>query len=89
MSTTLTIRVDSQTKDRLDKLAKATDRSKSYLVANAIQDFLSINEWQIQETLKTIHKADQPGAEFVDHEKVASWLDTWGSRKEEEAPKCK
>ncbi|MGO9649195.1 MAG: ribbon-helix-helix domain-containing protein, partial [Terriglobales bacterium] len=38
------IRVDSQTKDRLDKLAKATDRSKSYLVANAIQDFLSINE---------------------------------------------
>ncbi|MGO9016194.1 MAG: CopG family ribbon-helix-helix protein [Dissulfurispiraceae bacterium] len=89
MSTTLTIRVDSQTKDRLDKLAKATDRSKSYLVANAIQDFLSINEWQIQETLKTIHRADQPGAELVDHEKVASWLDTWGSSKEEGPPKCK
>jgi predicted transcriptional regulator len=89
MSTTLTIRLDEQTKDRLGKLAKATDRSKSYLVANAIQDFLSTNEWQIQETLKTINKADQPEAEFVDHEEVASWLDTWGSGKTEEPPKCK
>ncbi len=68
MSTTLTV---NNKKGKLIKVAKATDRSKSYLVANAIQDFLSINEWQIQETLKTIHKADQPGAEFVDHEKVA------------------
>ena len=89
MSTTLTIRVDSNTKDRIEKLAKATDRSKSYLVANAIQDFLSVNEWQVRETLKTIHKADRPGAKFVEHEEVAGWLDTWGTSKGKEPPACK
>lgn len=89
MTTTLTIRLDSHVRDRLERLAKATDRSKSYLVANAIEDFLSVNEWQIQETLKTIERADQPGAEFVDHSKVAEWLDSWGTSKEKESPRCK
>ncbi|MCL4492847.1 MAG: CopG family ribbon-helix-helix protein [Nitrospirae bacterium] len=86
-TTTLTIRIDEQTKNRLDRLAKSTSRSKSYLVAHAIEDFLSINEWQVQETLKAIKEADRPGAQFIDHEKVAEWLDTWGTDNEQGPPK--
>ncbi len=88
-TTTLTIRIDEQTKDRLDKLAKSTARSKSYLVSNAIEEYLSINEWQIQELVKTIKKADSPNAKFVDHVKVVEWLDSWGTDNELEPPKCK
>jgi len=88
-TTTLTIRIDEQTKKRLDRLAKSTSRSKSYLVVNAIEEYLSINEWQIQELVKTIEKADSPNAKFVAHEKVAEWLDSWGSANELEPPKCK
>ncbi len=73
-TTTLTIRIDEETKDRLDRLAKSTARSKSYLVANAIEEYLSINEWQIQELAETIKKADRPDAKFVDHDELqAKW----------------
>ncbi|MBI4707801.1 MAG: ribbon-helix-helix protein, CopG family [Candidatus Omnitrophica bacterium] len=85
-TTTLTIRVDERIKQKLDKLAKSTARSKSYLVTNAIEDFLSVNEWQIRETRKTLQKANQPGAQFIDHKKVTSWLDSWGSKNEQEPP---
>ena len=37
MSTTLTIRLDEEVKDRLDRLADSTQRSKSYLAAEAIR----------------------------------------------------
>lgn len=45
MSTTMTVRLDDDVKDRLDHLAEATNRSKSYLAAEAIRDFVEINEW--------------------------------------------
>lgn len=87
MSTTLTIRIDEETKSRLDTLARATTRSKSYLVSNAIEEFLKQNEWHIQEIRKTVAKADKPDARFADHEDVASWLRTWGTDKELDPPK--
>ncbi len=87
MSTTLTIRIDDQIKQRLDRLAEATERSKSYLVKSAIKEFIEINEWQVKEIRKAVNKADQPGAKFIDHEEVTEWLDTWGSKKEKEPPK--
>ncbi|HBR21745.1 MAG TPA: CopG family transcriptional regulator [Nitrospiraceae bacterium] len=89
MNTTLTIRIDDQTKKRLNKLASATARTKSYLVWNAIKDYLEINEWQVQEIKKAVQRADQPGAKFIEHEEVASWLDSWGTKNELKPPKRK
>jgi len=87
MSTTLTIRIDDVTRDRLERLSEATSRSKSYLVNNAIAEFLELNEWQIAETKKTIREADTPGAKFSGHEDVKTWLRSWGSRKEKALPR--
>ena len=47
-STTLTIRVDESDKARLDALARSTGRSRSFLAAEAIAEYLSVNEWQIE-----------------------------------------
>jgi len=48
MTTTMTIRLENELKDRLDQLADATQRSKSFLAAEAIRDFIELNEWQVQ-----------------------------------------
>ena len=53
-----TIRLEPEIKDRLDKLADATHRSKSYLAAEAIRVFIELNEWQIQEIKEAIEEAD-------------------------------
>lgn len=86
MSTTITIRVDKETKARLSKLAKATDRSISYLLGNAIDKVLDAEEWQIGEIRKRVELADRPGAKFVSHDEIESWLKTWGAKKERKAP---
>lgn len=78
MSEVMTIRVDRKTKTRLEKLAKATDRTKSYLAAEAIRAYVELNEWQIAEIKKAIKEADSPDAQWIDHADVEKWLVSWG-----------
>ncbi|MDN3513310.1 MAG: CopG family ribbon-helix-helix protein [Candidatus Brocadia sp.] len=87
MSTTLTIRIDDKTKERLERLAAATARSKSYLVSAAINEFIEANEWQIRAIEKAVKSADK--GHFVDHEEVVKWVESWGTTEELEPPKCK
>jgi predicted transcriptional regulator len=54
----LTLRLDSKTKKKLDKLATATERSRSFLAAEAIREFVALNEWQIEETKRAVQEAD-------------------------------
>ncbi|TAN45946.1 MAG: ribbon-helix-helix protein, CopG family [Nitrospirae bacterium] len=88
MSTTLTIRLDEQTKERLDRLAGSVARTKSYLVSRAIQDYLEANEWQVNAIKKAVDKADRHDAKFAVHEDVSAWLETWGTENEKEPPQC-
>jgi RHH-type transcriptional regulator, rel operon repressor / antitoxin RelB len=58
MSDVMTIRVDRKTKSRLEKLARAMDRTKSYLAAEAIRTYVDLNEWQIGEIKTALSEAD-------------------------------
>jgi len=53
-SSILTLRLDQRDRNRLEKLAKATNRSRSYLAAEAIREYLTLNEWQVEEIKKAI-----------------------------------
>lgn len=54
----MTIRVSEEVKQRLNKLALASHRSKSFLAADAIQQYLQQNEWQLNEINTAIIEAD-------------------------------
>ncbi len=86
MSEVMTIRVDRKIKARLEKLAKATARSKSFLAAEAIREYVEINEWQIAEIKTAVKEADQPDARFVDHADLKKWLSSWGGPRERKTP---
>lgn len=58
MSEVMTIRVDRKTKSRLEKLAKAMERTKSYVAAEAISSYIDLNEWQIAEIKAALKEAD-------------------------------
>lgn len=72
-STTMTIRLDAELKSRLDRLAKITHRSKSYLATEAVRDFIELNEWQIRETEAAINEAD--AGDFAADEEVRAVFD--------------
>jgi predicted transcriptional regulator len=76
MSTTLTIRLKSDLKDRLDDLANATNRSKSFLAAEAIQEFVDSNEWQLQEIKTALTEAD--AGDFASEKELRKTLGKWG-----------
>jgi RHH-type rel operon transcriptional repressor/antitoxin RelB len=75
MSTTMTIRLDPELKQRLDQLAEATQRSKSFLAAEALRDFIELNEWQIQEITDAIKEADE--GDFASSKEVDQIFAKW------------
>lgn len=70
----VTVRVKPTTKIRLEALANATRRSKSYVIEEALELYLDVNEWQINGIVQALAEADRPDAVFVDHDEVlAKW----------------
>jgi len=85
MTQTLSIRIDPETKKRLDALSKRSRRSKSFLAAEAIAAYVESEEWQLGELQTGVAELDS-GHE-VGHGKVSKWLESWGKPGETKAPR--
>jgi RHH-type rel operon transcriptional repressor/antitoxin RelB len=85
MTQTLSVRIDEETKRRLEVLSKRARRSKSFLAAEAIAAYVESEEWQLGELQAGIAEID--AGHGVGHEKVAKWLNSWGKRGETKAPR--
>ena len=55
----VTVRLEPDLRERLDRLAKAQRRSRSYVATEAIREYVKVNEWQILETRKALAEADR------------------------------
>ena len=85
MTETLSVRIDSVTKKRLDALARRSKRSKSFLAAEAITAYVEMEEWQMGEIVVGIADVDE--RKVVSHDRVAKWLRSWGKPSEGKAPR--
>ena len=86
MITTLSVRIDTDTKKRLEALAKRSRRSKSFLAAEAIAAFVEAGSWQLDET--QIGSSELDEGRGVPHKDVANWLHSWGRKRERKAPRA-
>jgi predicted transcriptional regulator len=84
-SATFTVRVDSAIKKRLEKLAKSMGRSRSFLAAEAIDEYVHVNEWQVAGIKRAIQSLDRDGD--VPHDQVKQWVRSWGTGRERSTPK--
>ena len=72
MNDPVTLRLDPATRKRLEKLAKATERSRAALAADAVRQYLDLNEWQIAAIEAGVREANR--GRFIDHRKLkAKW----------------
>jgi RHH-type transcriptional regulator, rel operon repressor / antitoxin RelB len=74
----LTLRLDSKLKDQLDRLSKATQRSRSFVAAEAIREYVALNEWQIGEIKKALCEAER--GEFATPQDVQRTVKKWTRR---------
>src|SRR3977135_2233601 len=56
---TFSVRLDRSAKTRLQKLAKSTGRSRAFLAAEAIHEYLDVNEWQVEGIVGAIASLDR------------------------------
>ena len=84
-TTTFSVRVGRSTKSRLEKLAKNTGRSRSFLAAEAISAYLDTNEWQVAGITKALSSLDR--GKGIAHARITDWVNSWETRKERAAPR--
>ena len=76
-------RIDPVIKKRLEKLAKSTGWSRLFLAAEAKNEYLDLNEWQVAGIQKAMASLDR--GEGIPHERVKEWVSSWGGKKERPA----
>jgi len=76
----LTLRLNSKLTKKLDNLAKATERSRSFLVAEAVREYVALNEWQIEEIKQGLREADAGDFETDEEmeQAIAKWVRSAG-----------
>jgi predicted transcriptional regulator len=70
MMSAFTVRLPSETVAKLDQLAEKADRSRSYVAAQAIEDYVAKEEWQLAEIEAGLEEANR--GEFASEEDLAA-----------------
>jgi predicted transcriptional regulator len=72
---TLSFRTDEDIRDRLDRLAGTRQRDRSFLINEAIDRYLELNDWQETQIRAGIEQADR--GEFATEEEVEAVFAKW------------
>ena len=81
------IRLQPDIESPLEELAKKLDRSKNYLINQAIKEFIdrqSLEEHRWEETLQALSSIQ--AGKSVSEAEVTAWLESWGTDEELSPP---
>lgn len=85
-TSTMTIRLSEAIKSKLEHLAAATERTKAYWAAKAIEEFVATQEWQILAIHEAVKEADSPQAKFIEHAVVVKKMQARIARRQGKKP---
>jgi predicted transcriptional regulator len=74
---TINVRVPESVFQQLEELAKATERTKSFVTLTALTSYLQEQSWQIRDIKEGIAEADN--AEFATDEEVTTVFAKYGA----------
>ena len=72
---TISARLDPEAKEALDKLASATNRSRSFLVSEAIHQYVEAQMWQVEAIKEAVIEADK--GLFASDSDVEQFFSKW------------
>jgi predicted transcriptional regulator len=81
------VRLNSEVEAPLDKLAQRLDRSKNYLINQAVKEFIArqvMEDSRWEDTLKALASIKE--GKLIDESEVTSWIKSWGTNSESSPP---
>jgi len=72
----VSVRLQPALNEQVIAIAHALDRPKSWLIEQAVKDFVAVQTWQMAAIDEGIQAAD--AGRVVAHEDVAAWVRSWG-----------
>lgn len=72
---TVTFRIEAEKREALDAIAELMDRDRSYVITEAIDAYLEVNQWQIEHIKEGLRQAD--AGEFASDDEVAAAFAKW------------
>ena len=88
--TPMSLRLDTELRERLDRIALMKKRSPHALAREAVSLFVAEEEKQAAWNASceaSLNDYQQTGL-HITHEALDTWLDTWGTPDEKPAPEC-
>jgi predicted transcriptional regulator len=89
MSQTVSIRLDEKVLKQLDLMAKASHRSRAWLMSQAVAQYIEHEAWQLEAIRKALDNLQHGKTKFAENTDIMQWLSSWGSKDELEPPACK
>lgn len=89
MTQSVSIRLDDEVLSKLDMLAKATERSRAWLMAHAVEQYVQHEAWQIEAIQNTLDKIRRGNSKFAGEDQTEQLLQSWGNGQELKTPVCK
>jgi predicted transcriptional regulator len=88
MTKTLSIRLDEDTLEKLDVMAAATERSRGWLMAHAVREYVEHEAWQVDAIERALKKLKTGQSTFTSQQAVEQWVDSWDTEGEQVPPEC-
>lgn len=83
----VSVRLQAELNEQVTAIAHSLDRPKSWVIEQAIKDFVAVQTWQMAAIDEGFRAAD--AGRMVAHDEVAAWVRSWGQPDELPMPICK
>jgi len=81
------VRLQPEIENPLEDLSKKLDRSKNYLINQAIKEFIARKNLEEQRWAETLEAIDSvKSGNLIEEREVNDWLESWGTENELEPP---
>ena len=70
----LSVRIPSQTREKLDRVAGSLDRSRNWVIGEAIEQYLDIQQSETEIIQKRLEESESKDAKFIPHDLVMKRL---------------
>jgi predicted transcriptional regulator len=82
----VTVRLSPALGQQVADIAQALDRPKSWVIEQALKDFVAVQAWHLAAIDEGNRAAD--AGQVIPHDDVAAWVRSWGKPDELPMPEC-